>query len=128
MKHLDQASLAPMGTEERTRLSQVKTSHTPGAPSASGRVASETPSCLEEKVRKQEGQRPLKTEAQYSLAHLAGTNTLPAKPVHRDVTEELPREVSIDVGAHGAEGDPPVTGARVIGAGGNRTEKSRARE
>ena len=30
--HLDQASLAPLETDERTRLSQVKTSHTPGAP------------------------------------------------------------------------------------------------
>ena len=55
MKHLDQASLAPLGTEEPTRLSLVKTSQTLGAPSASGRVASETPPCWEEKERKQEG-------------------------------------------------------------------------
>ena len=65
----------------------------------------------------------VETETQYSLAHLAGAKPLPAKPVHRDVTEELPREVSIDVGAHGAEGGPPVRGASVIGAGGDRTEE-----
>ena len=60
MRPLDQASLAPLVTEERTRLSLVKTSQKPGAPSANGRVVSETPPCLEEKGRKQEGQRPLK--------------------------------------------------------------------
>ena len=69
------------------------------------------------------GATTVETEAQYSLAHLAGTKPLPAKPVHRDVTEELPRELSIDVGAHGAESGPPVRGARVIGAGGDRTEE-----
>ena len=98
MKHLDQASLAPLGTEERTRLSLVKTSHTPGAPSASGRVASETPSCREEKVRKQEGQRPLKRRLK-TRWHTSQV----LKPCPRSQSDELPREVSIDVGAHGAE-------------------------
>ena len=62
----------------------------------------EIPSC------KQEGATAIETEAQNSQAHLAGTETLPAKPVHRDVACELPREVSIDVGAHRTEGGPPT--------------------
>ena len=55
IKHLDQASWAPLGTEVRTRLSLVKTSHTPGAPSVRGRDMSETPSGPEANERKHEG-------------------------------------------------------------------------
>ena len=85
MKHLDQASLDPLGTEERPRLSLVKTSQTPGAPSPSGRVASETSPCWEEEERKQEGQRPfVETETQNPLAHFTG-----AEPVS---TEASPSE------------------------------------
>ena len=43
MKHLDQASLAPLGTEERTRLSMVENSHTPRAPSAKGETCPRLP-------------------------------------------------------------------------------------
>ena len=54
----------------------------------------EIPSCWEENVRKQEGQRPLK----------------------RRLKTRWPREVSIDVGAHRTEGGPPMRGERMIGA------------
>ena len=46
----------------------------------------------------------VETKTQNPLTHLTGAETMPSKPVHRNITKELPREVSIDVGAHGAEG------------------------
>ena len=48
---------------------------------------------------------------------------MPSKPVHRNVTKEMPRMESIDMGAHGAEGGPPVRGASMVGTGGDRTEE-----
>ena len=65
----------------------------------------------------------VETETQNPLAHFTGAEPDPTEPVHRNVTKELPREVSIDVGAHGAEGGPPVRGASMVGTAGDRTEE-----
>ena len=60
----DQASgpsvRSALGYDVRTRLSLVKTSHTPGAPSARGRDESEATPDRAVNVLKQEGQRPLR--------------------------------------------------------------------
>ena len=98
MKHLDQAYLAPMG--DRKTNPPVTGENFPHTRSHLNHWAESQPRpfLLGREGAETRGATTVEKEAQNPLAHLAGTEPLPAKPVHRDVAQELPREVSIDVG------------------------------
>ena len=69
------------------------------------------------------GAAAVKAEAKQSLTDLASTEAISSKPVHEDVTDKLSREVCVDVGAHGAEGCPPMRREGVMRTEGDRTNK-----
>ena len=110
MRHLDQASRAPLGTDERTRLSLTKTSQTLGAPSARGREDSDASAGRETRVRKKGRAAIVEAQAQNTLADLTGTKPLTAKATDRDITGKLPSQVNVNVGTHGAKRSPSMRG------------------
>ena len=69
VKHLDHASRAPAGTDERTRFPLVNTSH--GAPSAREREEGGVGKEREVKMWKQEGTPAIEPETEDALTHLA---------------------------------------------------------
>ena len=111
MRDLVQASLTPLGTEQPHPPVTDEAVQTPESILSQWASSTcESPPCWAEK-------------GQNFLAYLASAKPQTTKPVHRNVTKELPSKVSINVRAHGAECGPPVRGASMVGTGGDRTEK-----
>ena len=113
---MDQASRAPLGSDERTRLSLTKTSQTLGAPSAR-RARDES--------AKTGMAATVEAQAQNSLADLTGAKPMTSEPTGRDITGKLPSHASIKMRTRGAERSPIMRGRGVVRARGNRGVRGR---
>ena len=67
----------------------------------------------------------IEAQAQNTLADLAGTKPLTAKPVNRDITGELPSQVSVNMRTHRAEGCPAMRRRGMVGARRDRAKETR---
>ena len=123
MRHLDQASPTPLGTDERTRLSLTKTSMTLG--SGPHQREGERTQKRGPGARRECEAATVEAQAQNTLAALTGTKPLTAKPTDRDITGKLPSQVSVNVGTHGAKRSPTMRGKGMVREGGREAGDSK---